>query len=96
MIIHQQYNLEDNVVSSAFPSIHYLLKLFVSVPMSEAVIERGFSKIKLTLTDMQTQLNNKSLDALMRMSFKKWNIGSRSSATNSRDTEETAPKKNII
>ena len=68
MIIHQQYNLEDNIVSSAFPSIHYLLKLFVSVPMSEAVIERRFPKIKLTLTDTQTQLNN--LDALMRMSFK--------------------------
>ena len=36
--------------------------------MSEAVIERRFPKIKLTLTDTQTQLNN--LDALMRMSFK--------------------------
>ena len=37
--------------------------------MSEAVVERGFSKMKLTLTDMQTRLDNKSLDALMRMSF---------------------------
>ena len=35
--------LEDNIVSIlAFPSIHYLLKLFMLVPMSEAVIKRGF------------------------------------------------------
>ena len=60
--------LEDNVVSSAFPSIRYLLKLFVLVPMSEAVVKRGFSKMKLTLTDKRTRLDNKSLDALMRMS----------------------------
>ena len=46
--------LEDNVVSSAFPSILYLLKLFVLVPMSEAAIERGFSKMKLFLTDNRT------------------------------------------
>ena len=37
--------------------------------MSEAVVEIGFSKMKLTLTDKRTQLDNKSLDALMRMSF---------------------------
>ena len=43
--------LVDNVVSSAFLSNHYLLKLFVLVPMSEAGIESGFSKMKLTLTD---------------------------------------------
>ena len=51
--------LEDNVVSSAVPSIRYLLKLFVLVPMSEAVVERGFSKMKLTLTDKPTRLDNK-------------------------------------
>ena len=37
--------------------------------MSEAVAERGFSKMKLTLTYKRTRLHNKSLDALMRMSF---------------------------
>ena len=46
--------LEENLASSAFPSIRYLLKLFVLVPMSEAVVERGFSKMKLTLTDKRT------------------------------------------
>ena len=46
--------LEDNIVSAAFPSIHYLLKLFVLVPISEGVVERGFLKMKLTLTDKRT------------------------------------------
>ena len=46
-----------------------MLKLFVLVPMSEAVVEREFSKMKLTLTDKRTRLDNKNLDALMRMSF---------------------------
>ena len=37
--------------------------------MSEAVVEREFSKMKLTLTDKRTRLDNKNLDAQMRMSF---------------------------
>ena len=31
--------LNDSVVSSAFPTIRYLLKLFMLVPMSEAIVE---------------------------------------------------------
>ena len=31
--------LNDFVVSSAFPTIRYLLKLFMLVPMSEAIVE---------------------------------------------------------
>ena len=58
-IIHQQYCRGQCHISSAFPSICYLLKLFVLVPMSEAVVERGFSKMKLTLTDKPTRLDNK-------------------------------------
>ena len=58
--------LED-VVSSTFPNIRYLLKLFVLVPMSEAVAQRGFSK--LTLTNKRQRLDNKSLGALIRMSY---------------------------
>ena len=61
--------LEDNNVPLAFPNTHYLLKLSVLVSMSDAAIKRGFSKIKLTLTDKRIQLGNKSLDALMKMSF---------------------------
>ena len=61
--------LNDSVVSSAFPTIRYLLKLFILVPMSEAIVERGFSKMKLIMTDKRTRLDDKSLDALMRISF---------------------------
>ena len=61
--------LKDNVVSSAFPNIRQLLKFYILVPMSEAVVERGFSKMKLILTEKRTRLDNESLDALMRISF---------------------------
>ena len=44
----------NNIVSSAFPSICYLLRLFVLVPMSETVVERGFSKMKSTLTEQDS------------------------------------------
>ena len=60
--------LEDNDVSLAFPNTHYLLTLFVLVPMSDAAVKRGFSKIKLTLTVKRIQVGNKSLDALTKMS----------------------------
>ena len=46
--------LEDNVISSVFPNICYFLKLFVLVPVSEVVAERGFSKMKLTPPDKST------------------------------------------
>ena len=59
--------------------------------MSEAVVERVFSKMKLILTNKRTRLDNNSLDAALD----KRNIGTRSSAKNSRDMEETMPKKNI-
>ena len=61
--------LNDTVVSSAFPTIRYLLKLFILVPMSEAIVEQGFSKMKLIMSDKRTRLDDKSLDALMRISF---------------------------
>ena len=61
--------LNDTVVISAFPTIPYLLKLFILVPMSEAIVEQGFSKMKLIMTDKRTRLDDKSLDALMRISF---------------------------
>ena len=62
--------LNDSVVSFAFPTIRYLLKLFMLVPMSEAIVERGFSKMKLIMTIKRACLDDKSLNALMRISFK--------------------------
>ena len=37
--------------------------------MSEAVVEIGFSKMKLTLNDKRKRYDNKSLEVLMRISF---------------------------
>ena len=61
--------LNDTVVISAFQTIHYLLKLFILVPMSEAKVEQGFSKMKLIVSDKCTRLDDKSLDALIRICF---------------------------
>ena len=61
--------LNDTVVSSAFPTIRYLLKVFILLPMSEVIVEQGFSKMKLIMSDKRTRLDDKSSDALMRISF---------------------------
>ena len=53
--------LNDGVTESAFPNVKILLRLLV---------ERGFSKIKLIMTDKRTNLDLKSLESLMRISFK--------------------------
>ena len=61
--------LDDSVVESAFPNIRKLLRLYVLLPQSEAVVERGFSKMKLIMTDKRTRLEPESLDSLMRISY---------------------------
>ena len=61
--------LKDYVIESAFPNIRYLLKLLAIVPMSGAVVERGFSNMKLIMTGQRTRLDEKSLDAFIRISF---------------------------
>ena len=60
--------LADSVLTSAFPNIYILLRLYVLVPQSEAVVERGFSRMKLTMNERRTNLDQKSLEALMRIS----------------------------
>ena len=62
--------LNDGVIESAFPNVKILLRLLVLIPQSEAVVERGFSKMKLIMTDKRTNLDPKSLESLMRISFK--------------------------
>ena len=37
--------------------------------MSEVILEQSFSKMKLIMTSKHTHLNDKSLDALMGISF---------------------------
>ena len=61
--------LDDSVVESVFPNIRKLLCLYVLIPQSEAVVERGFSKMKLIMTDKRTRLEPESLNSLMRISY---------------------------
>ena len=61
--------LDDNVVESVFLNIQKLLRLYVLIPQSEAVVERGFSKMKLIMTDKPIRLEPESLDSLMRISY---------------------------
>ena len=61
--------LDDSVVESAFPNIRKLHHLYVLIPQSEDVVERGFSKMKLIMTDKCTRLEPESLNSLMRISY---------------------------
>ena len=59
-------NLLDNtVLSAAFPTIQRLLKVYAVIPFSEAVVERGFSKMNLIMTKKRCSLDSINLDALM-------------------------------
>ena len=62
--------LNDGVIESAFPNVKILLRLLALIPQLEAVVERGFSKMKLIMTNKRTNLDPKSLQSLMRISFK--------------------------
>ena len=42
--------------------------LYLLVPQSEAVVERGFSCMKMIMTDRRTNLNSESLEAFMHLS----------------------------
>ena len=45
------------------------MAFLVLVPMSEAIVERGFPKMKLIMIGKHTHLDDKSFAALMRISF---------------------------
>ena len=64
--------LDDTVLSTAFPTIRRLLRVYVIIPFSEAVVERGFSKwMNLIVTEKRFSLDSIDLDALMQTSFRK-------------------------
>ena len=63
--------LDDTVLSTAFPTIWRSLKVYVIIPFSKAVVERGFSKMNLIMTKKRCSLDSVNLDALMRISFRK-------------------------
>ena len=54
--------LQDSVIETAFPSIQQLLKIYVLIPMSEAIVERGFSKMGQIVTKKRTTLDYNSLE----------------------------------
>ena len=63
--------LKDNVVETAFPNVRRLLKIYVLISSSEAVAERGSSKMGQIITKKRTSLEDKSLEMLMRISYHK-------------------------
>ena len=63
--------LQDSVIETTFPSIQRLLKIYVLIPMSEDIAERGFSKIGKIVTKKHTALDDNSLEILMRISYNK-------------------------
>ena len=50
--------LQDSVIETTFPSIRRLLKIYVLIPMSEAIAERVFSKMGQIVTKKRTALGD--------------------------------------
>ena len=63
--------LKDTVVETAFPNIPLLLKIYLLILSSEAVVERGFSKMSQLITKKRTSLDDNGLEMLMRISYHK-------------------------
>ena len=63
--------LQDPVIETAFPSIQQLLKIYVLIPMLEAIVVSGFSKMGQIVTKRRTALDDNSLEMLMRISYNK-------------------------
>ena len=63
--------LYDTVLSAAFPTIWRLLKVYVIIPFSEAVVERSFVKMNFIMTKKRCSLDTINLDAVMQISIRK-------------------------
>ena len=63
--------LDDTALSNAFPTIQRLLKVYVIIPFSEAVVENSFSKVNLIMTEKRCSLDSINLDALIKISLQK-------------------------
>ena len=63
--------LYDTVLSAAFPTIWRLLKVYVIIPFSEAVVERSFVKMNFIMTKKRCSLDKINLDAVMQISIRK-------------------------
>ena len=63
--------LQDIVVESAFPNVRRLLIIYLLEPHTEAVVERGFSKMDEIIRKKRCSLDGNSLDLLMCISHNK-------------------------
>ena len=61
--------LKEGVVEAASLNIRRLLKLYIIIPHSEAVVGRTFSRMGSIMTTKRYSLEDQSLDMLMRVSF---------------------------
>ena len=69
--INAEDMLKDSVLEHAFPQIRRLLLLYVLIPHTEAIVERGFSRMGQIMTKKRSTLDDNSLDLLMRISYRK-------------------------
>ena len=63
--------MADKTIAVAFPNIRRLLSIYILIPHSEAVVERGFSLMGQIMTKKRCALDDKSLDLLMRIAYRK-------------------------
>ena len=57
----------DAVVEAVFPTIRCLLKIYIIITHSEAVVEHMFSKMDVIMTNKWCSSEDESLDMLMRI-----------------------------
>lgn len=63
--------LADEAVSVGFPNVRRLLTIYMLIPYTEVVVERGLSKMGQIMTKKRCTLDDSSLDILMRISYRK-------------------------
>ena len=61
--------LQDNIVKTIFPNVWCLMKIYVLIPMSEAIVKRGLSKVGQFMMKKCTVQDDNSLETLMHISY---------------------------
>ena len=60
---------DDTIWSTVFPTIWGLLKVYVIIPFSESIVERGFSKMNLIMAKKMCSCYSVSVDTLIQILF---------------------------
>ena len=66
-----EHLLRDIVAESTFPNVRRLLIIYLLLPHTETIVERGFSKMSQIMTKKRCSLDDNSLDLLMCISRNK-------------------------